>query len=91
MTDLTLRGFSRDQEAAADRFGLKILYREYGHVAEAGRFFERIDDRQDNALARYTDTHPVPADRIDSLRELAVQQGWPLSGPISPWPAPAAP
>ena len=43
-TDLTLRGFSREQETRADEFGLAIVHAEYGHVNQASRLFERWDE-----------------------------------------------
>lgn len=88
VADLTLRGFSRDQERAADRFGLELVYLEYGHLGDALQFFSEIDDESD-ALIRwdnYVSTHPEPGDRIDELYELAELSNWPLSGDSKPWP-----
>lgn len=85
-TGLTMRGFSRGQETAADEFGLGIVQREYGHVAGASRFFEQIgrhdleDDRNVGHLLSYLATHPAPDDRIDRLADLARSQGWPVTG-----------
>lgn len=84
ISDLTLRGFSRGQEADADKFGLELVYKEYGHVAESWRFFERVGD-EDNALidiAAYLSTHPSPEDRVARMIELAESNGWPVTGPV---------
>ena len=82
---LTQRGFDRDQERVADRFGLELVQAEYGHVAGASDFFTRLPDASDESamagdLAGYLSTHPLSNDRIEALREEAVQRGWPLEG-----------
>ena len=95
VTDIALRGFSRDQEENADEFGLSVAYAEYGHVAEAWRLFERWDDGDRSLLdiASYLATHPEPRDRVDELRALATRNGWPTEGGITPlgWEGPAVP
>jgi Zn-dependent protease with chaperone function len=82
--DLTLRSFSRGQESDADEFGLEIVYKEYGHVAEAWRFFERIDERGSRLLGfgTYLSTHPSADDRVETLIEIAEDKGWPVTGPV---------
>ncbi len=84
--DLALRSFSRGQESDADEFGLEIVLKEYGHVDEAWRFFERID--HDNQfvylITAYVSTHPAPDDRIDRLQDLAKARRWPAEGAITP-------
>ncbi|MDJ0749511.1 MAG: M48 family metallopeptidase [Woeseiaceae bacterium] len=86
IADLALRGFSRRQEAAADEFGLELVYTNYGHVNEAWRLFERWDERDGESLgvASYLSTHPQHDDRIENLERLAAEQGWPMSGNITP-------
>lgn len=90
LADLTLRGFSRRQEAAADRFGLELVQIEYGHVADSWRFFERIDSSGPafTDIASYVSTHPPPRNRIVKLRDYAKTQGWPTTGSVTPlqWP-----
>ncbi|NNC76436.1 MAG: M48 family metalloprotease [Woeseiaceae bacterium] len=85
IADLTLRGFGRRQEADADRFALEIVNAEYGHVADAWRFFERVDDRGGRIIdvVAYLSTHPSPKDRIRKLVERAGDNGWPVSGEIT--------
>ncbi len=88
VTDLTARGFSRRQERQADRFGLEILAAEYGHVADAERFFERLEEAPDLGRAiAYFSTHPATVERLEDLREYAAEHGWPLAGPTVLWPA----
>ena len=67
IADLTLRGFSREQESAADSFALEIVYAEYGHIDESWRFFDRMAEHGAgaSALATYVATHPAADDRID--------------------------
>jgi len=85
-TDITLRGFSRRQEAQADEFGLAIVNSEYGHVDEAWRLFERwdIDDSSFVDLVTYLSTHPETGDRIADMKYHAAAQGWHMEGDITP-------
>jgi len=84
---ITARGFDRHQEAAADRFGLALVEAVYGHVAGALDFFQRLPDATVGAagdVAAYFSTHPVTRARLDELRALARERGWPLVGPLQP-------
>jgi Zn-dependent protease with chaperone function len=85
VTDLALLGFSRRQELAADRFGLELVYTQYGHVAESWRLFERWDEGGDGmaGLAAYASTHPQPGDRIERLLDEAREQDWPVAGDVT--------
>jgi len=86
VADITLRGFSREQESDADEFGLAIAYAEYGHVNEALRLFERWqdDDGSRPHILSYLSTHPQAGDRVEKLRLLAESEGWPQEGPTTP-------
>ena len=92
VADLTLRGFSRAQEREADRFGLELVYREYGHVADATGFFQRLleDHKGDDGLAVYLSTHPGAESRIEALGLDALQHRWDTTGPTRPLPWRAA-
>jgi predicted Zn-dependent protease len=84
ITDLALRSFSRKQESSADEFGLGLVQQEYGHVADSWRFFERMDEIDDDfsEFLTYLSTHPAPDDRVEALIEQAGQNGWSISGEI---------
>jgi len=84
---LAAAGFSREQESSADAFGLGLVAAEYGHVGGATKFFERLP-KPDNAIERglegYLSTHPLSAERIDEMRALVDERGWPAAGPLTP-------
>ncbi len=85
VTDLASRSFDRGQESAADEFGLELVQAEYGHVAEAGRFFERLETEGlgvSGALT-YLSTHPSTAERGTVLEAYAQERGWRLEGPLT--------
>jgi Zn-dependent protease with chaperone function len=84
---LAQRGFDREQERSADRFGLALVAAEYGHVAGAGEFFGRLPQPESEAgrrIAGYLATHPLNRERIEALRRTAAAQGWPTSGDLRP-------
>ena len=87
VSGLTLNSFGREQEIQADSFGLSLVQAEYGHVNGSWRFFERLgaEDTQIDRLATYLATHPASADRSERLRRLAMERGWSLEGPLTPW------
>ena len=83
--------FSREQERAADRFGLALVAAEYGHVAGAADFLRRLPDADadEGTPARAVDwlaTHPRSSDRVNELEALARQSGWATEGALSPLP-----
>lgn len=84
--DLTLRSFSRRQEAKADEFGLLVVNSEYGHVNEAWRLFERWDIKDDSFidLVTYLSTHPNSGDRVANMRRRAEEKGWQTDGETTP-------
>lgn len=88
VADVTLRGFSREQESDADVYALAIVHAEYGHVDEAWRLFERWDESSGSVqvVAQYLSTHPQPGDRVEELRALAANNGWSDTGEIKPLP-----
>lgn len=86
IADVTLKGFSRQQELDADEFGLSIVHEEYGHVDEAWRLFERWDDDDESTIEiiNYLSTHPETGDRIVDMKRYAESQGWRIDGEIRP-------
>ena len=84
---LAARGFDRDQERDADRFGLMLVQREYGHVAGAWDFFEGARGGGGSArteIVHYLATHPLNEERIQALMALAAERGWPAQGALVP-------
>jgi Zn-dependent protease with chaperone function len=82
---LAERGFGREQESEADHFGLTLVQAEYGHVAGAWDFFERLPDPSgavEKEVVHYLATHPLNEDRIAALEASAAERGWPRSGPL---------
>jgi Zn-dependent protease with chaperone function len=86
---ITARNFGRNQELAADRAGLEIVYREYGHVASASDFFAQLpkDPEFAQRFQGYFATHPVTKNRISALERLAQEQSWPSEGRLQPFDA----
>ena len=84
------RSFSREQERAADRFGLALVAAEYGHVAGATDFLRKLPDAEDAGSASravsWLATHPRSADRVAELEALARRQGFPTEGALTPLP-----
>jgi len=87
---VTETGFARDQERDADRFGLELVFREYGHVGGTDAFFRGLPDGSDvgfdDRLVSYLATHPLSTERIDALGDAARIEGWPESGDLRPFP-----
>ena len=86
VVEVTARRFSRQQEEAADLFALELLEAEYGHVADATRFFERLtkNDVRTGRVVGYFSTHPLSRDRVEHLRAAAVAHGWSTTGEVRP-------
>ena len=86
VVEVTARRFSRQQEEAADLFALELLEAEYGNVADATRFFERLEknDVRMGRVVGYFSTHPLSADRVEHLRAAAAAHGWPTTGETRP-------
>ena len=84
---LGARSFSREQERAADAFGLRLIAAEYGHVGGAADLFGRIGgptSRSGGALASFASTHPISPARISAMNALAAESGWRVEGPLRP-------
>ena len=83
---LTSLHFGRGQESKADRAGLEAVARFYGHVADATKIFEYFQQQEGEgmSLPELFQTHPASDDRIEKLRSIASQNGWPLQGKLTP-------
>ncbi len=68
--------YSRQQEAAADRFGLDLLVNSYGHAGGATDFFRRVGEKTDGHIPYLLASHPHPDDRIDALLDLIVTNSY---------------
>ena len=82
------RGFDREQELEADAFGLSLVASEYGHVAGAWDLFDRLPDPEsafERGVGSYLATHPLDDERIEALRTLASERGWPASRSTTPF------
>lgn len=80
---LSTRGFSREQESHADAFGLMLVEAEFGHIAGATDFFEKLpapDTVLERTLASYLATHPLSEERIEDMERLAQEKGWETEG-----------
>lgn len=91
-SQLLMRRYSREQEAAADRDALLALNAHYGHVGGATRLFEvlRPVDPKSRPEARgpmreVLSTHPAIDRRIEAIRASAAENGWPARG-TRPYP-----
>lgn len=76
--------FSREQEHAADAFGMQALQSVYGHAGGATEFFEVLLEKRDSLLLEgYWSSHPVSEERIAHIRQLIAQEKLPV-GPTEP-------
>ena len=92
--DLAGRSFSREQEAAADAFGMSLVVAEFGHLEGATDFFEKLpapENVVERSLGSYLATHPLSKERVEDLTRLAEEKDWPLEGELTPVPWEAAP
>jgi len=89
--------YSREQEAAADRFGLELLVARYGHAGGATDFFHRFDAEAGSRIPYLLASHPHPGDRIRALDEMVQEHGYarqelsPLGEDLLPPEPPATP
>jgi predicted Zn-dependent protease len=89
VSTLAENGFAREQEREADAFGIALVQAEYGHVAGTDGFFRRLPDATagiGDEFGSYLATHPVSEARIEALRSLARENGWPLTGNLTSLP-----
>ena len=76
--------YSRQQETAADAFGLDMLAAGYGHAGGATDFFSRLAGEVGGKFAYLLASHPHPDDRIFILRKMIKEKGYPVRKTI-PW------
>lgn len=72
--------YSRSQEANADKFGLSILVKKYGHAGGAIDFFKRLAKKETlPQLVHYLSTHPASNKRIEILEGIISAEKYPLA------------
>ncbi|GAB1268967.1 hypothetical protein NBRC116493_22200 [Aurantivibrio infirmus] len=68
--------YSRKQESKADKFGLKIVFDQYGTTEGSDRLFQFLKEQQEAPKwVNMFSTHPAPEDRIKNLREYGEELG----------------
>jgi predicted Zn-dependent protease len=88
----TLLSFNRDQEREADEAALRALHAEYGHVGGAIDLFDVLarlpGEQRESKIAsvEFLRTHPLTANRIEAIKQWAVENGAPIDGPRRPLP-----
>lgn len=89
---LTVLGFSRDQEEAADAEGLQAVVSKYGHGTGSQALF-RVLLEQERKLplgapqVEFLRTHPLGEERIEAMSELADEHHWSLQADTTPLPS----
>ena len=68
--------YSREQESAADRFGLELLVACYGHAGGATDFFDRVGKDAGSRIPYLLASHPHPGDRVRELQGLVAANGY---------------
>lgn len=85
--NLSALHYSRTQEYNADHYALTAIVRRYGHGDHTLDFFKRIEVKEgQNALtvSEYFQTHPLTQKRIETLNEIATEEGWKMQGSPTP-------
>jgi predicted Zn-dependent protease len=88
----TLLSFNRDQEREADGAALRALRAEYGHVGGAIDLFDvfaRLPSEKGELkvpAVEFLRTHPLTANRIEAIKQWAVDTGAAIDGPRRPLP-----
>jgi predicted Zn-dependent protease len=72
--------YSKSQELEADKFGLDLLQKTYGHVGGAIDFFDQMS-REPGGNFAFLSTHPSPRNRVDQLEAIIRKRGYPIQPP----------
>lgn len=75
--------YSREQESAADRFGVDLLVAGYGHAGGAIDFFARAGQKAGSRTPYLLASHPHPDDRVRELQGLITANGYRI-GDVTP-------
>jgi beta-barrel assembly-enhancing protease len=79
------KGFSREQEYAADAMGVDLAAKVGYDPMAMKRMLGRLGEKKAGSLGWAGDTHPAPKDRIQEIDKLAAQrqkEGQPLRGRV---------
>lgn len=68
--------YSREQESAADRFGLDLLVASYGHAGGATDFFARVGEKAGHRAPYLLASHPHPQARVDELNDIIAEKSY---------------
>lgn len=85
---LTALKFSREQEENADREALIAVQALYGHTQGATALFDILlnSEEPDARPAEFFSSHPHSENRIETVNEQALEQGWSIVGRLTPLP-----
>ena len=88
---LTSTQFTRKMEEAADEAALAAMVNLYGHTNGANTLFELMenvagDSAVPNWLERFAATHPLSADRAESVVLQSIENNWPTDGVLTALP-----
>ena len=79
--------FSREQELAADEQAIRTLNQYYGHINGASSVFRVLLAEQDktiNTPPEFLLTHPLSQKRLQTLKQVAIDNHWSLEGSLTP-------
>jgi predicted Zn-dependent protease len=75
VTNLVFLNYSRDQEAEADRVGVRTMYEAGWDPRGMVALFETLNEAKGARPPEFMSSHPAPGDRIQSIR--AQINDWP--------------
>lgn len=78
--------YSQSQESSADRFGLELLVKRYGHASGSTDFFARAAEKSGSTVPYLLASHPHPKARIEQLEQMIQEQGYQRRS-VQPLPA----
>jgi len=83
---LALLKFSRDQEAEADADAMRAIAKAYGHVGGMQDLFRVFQEARPDAPSgpQFLLTHPITAERLQSVASSAAREGWATTGERKP-------
>ena len=86
---ITLLTFNRDQEREADATALNAVAEYYGHIAGSEDLFEsllKLDKKFPVNPPEFLSTHPLGENRIENIKQLAINNHWSTTGELTKMP-----